>query len=379
MSKLKDLIAELCPNGVEFKSLGEVVNISKGVQFNKSDMQSVGSFPVINGGINPSGYIEKYNQAENTITVSQGGASAGYVNWISTKFWAGAHCYIVKPLDAVINRYVFHFLKSQEKNLQECQYGAGIPALSKTTIENLKIPVPPLEVQAEIVRILDTFTELTAKLTAELALRKKQYEYYRDKLLTFEDKSNTILTNNKQQTTNNKRVEFKTLGEIAIIKNGKDYKHLGQGKIPVYGSGGIMKYVDSFAYDKPTVLLPRKGSISNVFYVDTPFWNVDTIYYTEIDEQKIIPKFFYHFICNLHIEKFNTSNAARPALTQEVLNKILIPVPPLAEQERIVKILDKFDKLCNDLRAGLPAEIAARKKQYEYYRDKLLTFTEVKI
>ena len=189
MSKLKDLIAELCPNGVEFKPLGEVVNISKGVQFNKSDMQSVGSFPVINGGINPSGYIEKYNQAENTITVSQGGASAGYVNWISTKFWAGAHCYIVKPLDAVINRYVFHFLKSQEKNLQECQYGAGIPALSKTTIENLKIPVPPLDEQERIVKILDKFdklcNDLRAGLPAEIAARKKQYEYYRDKLLTF--------------------------------------------------------------------------------------------------------------------------------------------------------------------------------------------------
>ena len=183
MSRLNDLIAELCPHGVEFKRLGEAVTISKGVQFNKSDMQSRGSFPVINGGINPSGYIEKYNQSENTVTISQGGASAGYVNWLSTKFWAGAHCYVVKPSDNVINRYVFHFLKSKEKTLQECQYGAGIPALSKATVENLKIPVPPIEVQREIVCILDTFTELTAELTA----RKKQYEYYRDKLLTFKE------------------------------------------------------------------------------------------------------------------------------------------------------------------------------------------------
>ena len=165
-------------------------------------MQSEGSFPVINGGINPSGYIEKYNQAEDTITISQGGASAGYVNWLSTKFWAGAHCYVVKPLDNVINRYVFHFLKSKEKKLQECQYGAGIPALSKATVENLLIPIPPLEVQREIVRILDSFTELTAELTAELVARKQQYEYYRDLLLTF-DKTSTQFSqtaDSRQQT-----------------------------------------------------------------------------------------------------------------------------------------------------------------------------------
>lgn len=186
MSNLKYLIAEFCPNSVELKKFGEVVSISKGVQLNKTNMKSAGSFPVINGGINPSGYIEKYNQDENTITISQGGASAGYVNWISTKFWAGAHCYIIKPFDNVIDRYIFHFLKSQEKNLQECQYGAGIPALSKSTVENLKIPVPPLPVQAEIVRILDTFTSLISELESEIAARQKQYEYYRDRLLTFE-------------------------------------------------------------------------------------------------------------------------------------------------------------------------------------------------
>ena len=205
MSKLNDLITRLCPNGVEWKKLGEVISLSKGVQFNKSDMQDVGTFPVINGGINPSGYIEKYNQSENTITISQGGASAGYVNWLSTKFWAGAHCYIVKPLDSVINRYIFHFLKSKEKKLQECQYGAGIPALSRTTVESLLIPVPPLEVQREIVRILDVFTELTAELTAELVARKQQYEYYRDLLLTFDTAANTIFADSRQQTADSRQ------------------------------------------------------------------------------------------------------------------------------------------------------------------------------
>lgn len=130
-----------------------------------------------------------------------------------------------------------------------------------------------------------------------------------------------------------------------------------------------MTYIDTFAYDKPTVLLPRKGSISNVFYVDKPFWNVDTIFYTKIHDC-ILPKFFYYVICNYHIEKLNTSNAARPALTRTVLNEISIPLPPLPVQHKIVEILDNFTKL----EAELEAELEARKKQYTYYRDQLLSF-----
>ncbi len=148
-------------------------------------MNKQGSYPVINGGIEPSGYIEQYNQDENTITIAQGGVSAGFVNWITTKFWAGAHCYVIIPKDNILNRYLYHFLKSKEYELQKYQYGAGIPALSKSIINQLKIPVPSLPIQNEIIRILDNFTELTSELTAELTARKKQYEYYRDKLLTF--------------------------------------------------------------------------------------------------------------------------------------------------------------------------------------------------
>ncbi|WP_436800325.1 restriction endonuclease subunit S [Trueperella pyogenes] len=162
---------------------------------------------------------------------------------------------------------------------------------------------------------------------------------------------------------------------MARIKNGRDYKHLSPGTIPVYGSGGIMTHVDKASFDGPSVLLPRKGSISNVFYVDEPFWNVDTIYYTKINDQLVIPKFFYYVLANAHIEKLNTSNAARPALTQAVLNKVRIPVPPLEVQREIVRILDGFTKLEAELEAELETELEARRKQYAFYRDQLLTFT----
>ncbi|MCD8297775.1 MAG: restriction endonuclease subunit S [Prevotella sp.] len=187
MSKLAELIEKLCPNGVEYKQLYCVCIISKGVQFNKENMNQNGSYPVINGGITASGFIEQYNQDEDTITISQGGASAGYVNWQNRKFWAGAHCYVIKPLDFVNNRYLYHFIKSQEINLMNSQYGAGIPALSRASLEKIFIPIPPIEVQNEIASILDKVTTLEDELKNELECRKKQYEYYRDKLLSFDN------------------------------------------------------------------------------------------------------------------------------------------------------------------------------------------------
>ena len=108
MSKLQELIQELCPEGVEYSPLGEYIEIYTGVQFNKRDMLEVGTYPVLNGGIKPSGFTEKYNEQEDTITISQGGASAGYVNWMNRKFWAGAHCFIVKPNINILNkRYLY--------------------------------------------------------------------------------------------------------------------------------------------------------------------------------------------------------------------------------------------------------------------------------
>ena len=173
-----------------------------------------------------------------------------------------------------------------------------------------------------------------------------------------------------QQLLKDQTVEWKKLGEVCRIKNGRDYKHLGEGNIPVYGSGGIMRYVDTFVYDKPTVLIPRKGSLKNLFYLDSPFWNVDTIFYTEIDTNQILPKFLYHFLTTQNLEKLNMAGGV-PSLTQTVLNKLPIPLPPLSVQSRIVEILDKF----TSLEAELEAELELRKKQYQHYREQLLNFS----
>ena len=271
MSRLNELIQQYCPDGVEYKPLGEVCDIHKGVQFNKTDMKEEGSYPVINGGINPSGYVEVFNEEKETITISQGGASAGYVNFIMTRFWLGAHCYAVRPTQQVLNRYLYHFFKQNERTLQQCQYGAGIPALAKATIINLSIPVPPLPVQEEIVRILDNFAELQADLQAELQKRLQQYIYYRDNLLSFEGRTD---------------VEWKKLGEICYTTSNIKWKNTSEyyeyidyttSGIPfisvenignIYGSNKYISIQDFNSYKvKPQVgdlFMTRIGSIDTI-------------------------------------------------------------------------------------------------------------------
>ena len=121
-------------------------------------------------------------------------------------------------------------------------------------------------------------------------------------------------------------VEWLPLEKIAKIKHGKDWKKLNEGDVPVYGSGGIMGYVDAFSHDRPTVLIPRKGSITNIFYVEEPFWNVDTIYYTDIDTGQVVPKYLYHFIKTIDLMALDTGSG-RPSLTQAILNRLEIPIP----------------------------------------------------
>mgnify|MGYP000505823331 FL=1 len=266
------------------------------------------------------------------------------------------------PISSEFSKYLFRtsFMRSE---IAKTASGVTRFNVSKERFKKILVPIlspddpkKSLEIQAEIVRILDNFTELTAELTAELTTRKKQYTYYRDKLLSFED-----------------GVPFKRLGEIVRIKNGKDHKTLGDGEFPVYGSGGIMRYADTYAYNKPSVLIPRKGSLGNLFFLDVPFWNVDTIFYTEIDETQILPKFLYYFLTTVGLGEMNQAGGV-PSQTQSVLNALKIPVPSIKVQREIVAILDKFDALTNSITEGLPREIELRQKQYAHYRDLLLSF-----
>ena len=222
MNKIDELLMN---EEVEWKKLGEVCEISKGKQFNKRDMIDNGIYPVINGGISPSGCVNIFNSNENIITISQGGASAGFVNFIKTKFWLGAHAFSVIPKDNIIesydydynyfNRFIFHMLKMYQINLQDSKEGAGIPSVSKEKLSKIEIPLTSKKTQEKIVKTLDKFTNYVTELQA----RTKQYEYYRDFLLS-EEYLNKLSEQIYDFTKEKYELKIITLGDIAKVNRG---------------------------------------------------------------------------------------------------------------------------------------------------------------
>lgn len=369
MSYIDDLIKECCPDRVEWKELGEVCDVNKGKQLNKELLTNDGKYPAYNGGKTYSGRTNDYNVEANTIIVSQGGASAGFVNFVTSKFWANAHCYYLLPdLEKVDNRFLYHFVKMKQSYLMEFQHGAGIPALKLEKLANLQIPVPPLKIQQEIVKILDKFTEYVTELTAELTDRQKQYTYYRDKLLSFEDEVY--------------QVEWKTLGELAenldslrkpVTKGART-----TGKYPYYGASGVVDFVDDYIFDGEFLLVSEDGA--NLIARKTPIafpingrtWVNNHAHVLKFESQ-IDQKFVSYYLNHIDLSPY-ISGAAQPKLNKQNLNSILLPYPNEQIRKRIVQVLDNFDAVCNDINIGLPKEIELRQKQYEYFREKLLTF-----
>ena len=184
MSNLRELITELCPDGVEYKSLGDIVSIERGKRLVREQLSEEGKYPVYQNSMTPLGYHTEYNYDAGTTFIIGAGA-AGEIGYSKVKFWAADDCYPLVCSENISSRYIYHALLREQPRIKSRVRKASIPRLSRNSIEQLKIPVPPIEVQCEIVQTLDNFTELTAALTAELTPRKTQYEYYRDTLLTF--------------------------------------------------------------------------------------------------------------------------------------------------------------------------------------------------
>ena len=281
-------------------------------------------------------------------------------------------------------KYVYYFLKQQEPYFQKLGSKMQMPQIALPDTEKFQIPLPPLSVQQEIVRILDKFTQLEAELEAELDCRKRQYEYYRNKLLSYEGNE----------------VEWKTLGEVGEIRMCKrilkeqtsDY-----GEVPFYKIGTFGKEADAYIskelfneyrskYNYPNVgdiLISASGTIGRTVIFDgkEAYFQDSNIVWIENDQKKVLNK--YLFYC-YQIAKWNISEGGTiQRLYNENLRKTLIPIPypnnpekSLEEQQRIVTILDKFDTLVNSISEGLPREIELRRKQYEYYREKLLSFSK---
>lgn len=410
MSRLRELMEEFCPGGVEYKKLGDVVSVCRGVRVVRAELQLVGKYPVYQNSLIPMGYYDKENCIAGTAFIIGAGA-AGDIGYSDVPFWAADDCFYFVCEDNMNARFLYYVLVGQETFIKGKVRKASIPRLSRNVVEKMVIPVPPLEIQNEIVKLLDNFT----KLTAELTLRKKQYNFYRDSLLNFVRVDNTIVQIDRQTDRQAQRiskfgllrkefrVEWKTLGEVANVVRGASprpiqkfvsketgslpwvkirdavigAKYISQTseKITLEGAKKSRKVVsgdlilsNSMSFGRP-YLMKIEGYIHDGWLAITEF---DKVYQSD---------FLYHLLSSGQIQDEMRRKAsfggAVQNLNSSIVKELHLPVPPLEVQQKIVSILDRFDALCNDLTSGLLAEIAARKRQYEHYRDKLLTFPRI--
>ena len=360
-------------DGVEVEWIalgGGVVEFQRGKRLVRSQLEESGKYAVFQNSMKPLGYYHESNVEAETAFIICAGA-AGEIGYSKDPFWAADDVYFAVTPELVNSKYLYHFLLTQKERIEGQVRRASIPRLSKSAIEKLELPIPcpdmpekSLEIQSEIVRILDTFTELTAELTAELSLRKKQYNHYRDQLLSFEE------------------VEWKKLGEVAENLDSRRRPITSglrqRGSIPYYGASGIVDYVKDYIFDGDFLLVSEDGA--NLLARNTPIafsisgktWVNNHAHVLKFDTYAE-RKYVEYYLNSIDLIPY-ISGAAQPKLNKKNLESIPIPNPSTEEKKRIVAILDKFDTLTTSISEGLPREIELRQKQYEYYRDLLLSF-----
>ena len=366
---------------VEWKKLGEVADYEQPTKYlvKSSNYNDNFSIPVLTAGKTfILGYTDEtegiYKASENPVIIFDDFTTAN--KWVDFDFKAKSSAMKMitsKDESVALIKYIYYWLNTVPSGLVEGDHKRQWIG----NYSNKKIPIPPLSVQKEIVRILDTFTELTAELTAELEARKKQYEYYREQLLMVNDK---LLMNGV-------KAEWKTLGEVLVRTKGTKITagqmkelHKENAPLKIFAGGKTIAFFD---YDdipqkdinrEPSIIVKSRGIIEFEYY-DKPFSHKNEMWSYHSKDEDINIKFVYYF---LKINEPHFQNIAgrmqMPQISIPDTDKFKIPVPSLAEQERIVGILDQFDTLVNSISEGLPKEIALRQQQYEYYRNELLNF-----
>ena len=354
---------------IDIKDLCDVITTGK---LNANAMEDDGIYPFFTCNEYPY-KINSYAFDLEAILISGNGSQVGHLNYYNGKFNAYQRTYVIGDFkDNVKVMYFFYYLNHTLKNyITKNSRKGSVPYITMPMLENFKIPIPSLNVQAEIVRILDVFTELTAELTAELVARKQQYEYYRDQLLTFKEGE----------------VDWKALGSLAENLDSKRKPITSglreSGSIPYYGASGIVDYVKDYIFDGDYLLISEDGA--NLTARNTPIafsisgknWvnnHAHVLKFETYAERRYVE----YYLNSIELTPY-ISGAAQPKLNQKNLNSIKIPSPSLKEQERIVAILDKFDTLTTSLTEGLPREIELRQQQYEYYRELLLSFPKAEV
>ena len=401
MSKLSEMIATLCPNGVEYRPLWSVTfwdkkfnavdrakqpKVIKYNYFLANDLKPL----IVKGGsvklltTNSSNIFTTEELAGDlmsegeVVTIPWGGNPN--VQYYKGKFLtADNRIATSRDISILDNKYLFYFMQSRREMIGSFYRGSGIKHPDMAKVLDLEIPLPPLPVQREIVQILDNFANLTAELTAELAKRKKQYEHYRDMLLNFTGGGRYDKFGNECVSPH---IEWKRLGEVAEIGTGSSNtdEQLEKGVYPFFVRSQEVRWKNEFEYDETAIITSGDGvGVGKIFhFYEGKYALHQRAYRIHIVSDEFLPKYVFYYMKNGFL-KYIERNAFQSSVTsirRPMLLNFQLPLISIAEQKRIVDILDRFDSLCNSLTEGLPAEIALRKKQYEYYRDKLLSFKE---
>ena len=359
---------------VEWKPLSLVTEMQRGKTITAKSANE-GKIPVISGGQKPAYYHSESNRDGKTITVAGSGAYAGYIMyWEEPIFVSDA--FSIKTDESLLQiKYVYHFLLQNQQKIHAMKKGSGVPHVYPKDIGTLMIPIPPLSVQTKIVKILDALTALTSELTSELILRRKQYEYYREKLLNIDGM--------------NKVIELGDVGSVRMCKRILKNQTASSGDIPFYKIGTFGKkpdayisnelfqeYKQKYSYPKKgDILISASGTIGRtvIFDGENSYFQDSNIVWIDNDETLVLNKYLYHFY---KIAKWGIAEGGTiQRLYNDNLKKVKISIPPLKEQQRIVSILDKFETLTNSITEGLPLAIEQSQKRYEYYRELLLNFS----
>ena len=380
MSRLEKLIAELCPDGVESIPMGSLMTRIRERGKDAPEVREVYAVSNTLGMVSAEEYRENTIHSEDTSNYTV--VREGMVAYNPSRLNIGSIAMLKSDIPGLVSpMYIVFSIDEKKVYRKYFEYLMHSPYVTNKVDAYkeegarfrfdysrwnwIMVQIPPMPIQYEIVRILDTFTELTVELTAELTARKKQYNYYAS--LMFENAKNTCPTTLEDISDNCDNIR-------KPVTSGKREA----GDIPYYGASGIVDYVKDYIFDDDYLLISEDGA--NLLARSTPIaFSISGK--TWVNNHAHILK-FKHMATQKYVERYLNSidlspyitGAAQPKLNQQNLNKIHIPLPPLDEQKRIMSILDRFDTIANDITIGLPAELAARQKQYEYYRDKLLTF-----
>ena len=376
MNKIEKMISEFCPDGVKKEKLKNLAEIGTG-NSNRQDATEDGQYTFF---VRSKDTLKSssYEYDEEAIIIPGEGGIGEVFHYINDKYALHQRAYRIHVVsDLLDTKFLYHYMKSSfKKFITKKAVSATVTSIRKPMIEDFEVPLPPLYIQSEIVHILDSFILLTAELTAELTARQKQYAFYRDYLLDF---SNEDVTK-KIPDIDCSNVEYKRLGDIAIIERGKRLvrndlsQEIGY---PVYQNAlKPLGYYTDKNRNANSVFIIGAGAAGEIGYSYVDYWAADDCF-TFVCDDKLNQRYLYFLLMSKQAYlKNNVRKSSIPRLPRIALENMEIPVPPLSVQENIVKILDRFDKLNNDMSEGIPAEIEARKKQYEYYRDTLLSFDD---